>query len=77
MATEGVLKQRKGRDAAEAIRQWWVECPLSGGLAEVGIRRRDPEFGISRVRFFEIVRCGLWAEIGCCAQKCINKEDRN
>ena len=77
MATESALEQGKRRDAAEAIRQWWVECPLSGGLADVGIRRRDSEFGISRVRFFEIMRCGLWDEIGCCAQKCINKENRN
>ena len=48
-------------------RQWLVECPLTGTLADTYIRPRE----VPLSRLIEVTSCSRWRERGYCGQECV------
>jgi hypothetical protein len=70
MNTATVLGPSDRKHVVKDILHWWVECAITSELAKAEIATWYPQ---SSVRSFEIIDCSLWAEKGCCQQRCINR----
>ena len=55
------------KERADDIRQWLIECPFTGTLADAYIGPRQVPFG----GLIEIKSCSLWARKAYCGQECI------
>jgi hypothetical protein len=74
---EGIMNSKMSlkpdviKDRAEDIRQWLIECPITGTLVDADIGMRAVRFGIFTARRIEVKSCSLWPEKADCAQECI------
>ena len=63
---------REAGERKEAVKDhlhWWIECPLTGGLARAEVTAWDSQPGMR----FEIAECSFWPEKRDCEQQCVNR----